>query len=318
MLDSHATERAFGQTVAAVSLRRDVVQVEGPDAGSYLHGQLSQNVLALAVGSSIPTLLLAPQGKVDAWLRLSRLGDDRYWLDVEPGFGSAVLQRLARFKLRVTLELTLLSDQPMISVRGPGSQAGAAALGFVVPPGGAILDWTAGSSGGSDGSRSDDGGFTSRGFDVIGPDAVIPADVPTGPIEALEALRIRLGLPAMGLELDESTIPAAAGIVEQSVDFTKGCYVGQELVARIDSRGNNTPTHLRGLRLDQAAELNPGAEIVQGSTVVGHLTSYAPGTLSGPIALGYLKRSVAIPSRASVTARDGQVVGAELVALPFE
>ncbi|MEO7429244.1 MAG: hypothetical protein ABIY48_07645, partial [Acidimicrobiales bacterium] len=87
-------------TLGAAPIRRDVVRVHGPDAVAFLQGQLSQDVAALAVGASAPSLLLQPTGKVDAWLRVTRMGDDDVLLDVEAGFGPAVHERLRRFKLR--------------------------------------------------------------------------------------------------------------------------------------------------------------------------------------------------------------------------
>ncbi|HJR27055.1 MAG TPA: hypothetical protein VJ804_16370, partial [Acidimicrobiales bacterium] len=92
-------------TAGAVPIRRDVVVVHGPEAVEFLQGQLSQDVAALAVGASAPALLLQPTGKVDAWLRVTRLEDDRLALDVEDGAGEAVAARLRRFKLRTKAEL---------------------------------------------------------------------------------------------------------------------------------------------------------------------------------------------------------------------
>jgi folate-binding protein YgfZ len=115
---------------------------------------------------------------------------------------------------------------------------------------------------------------------------------------ATEAERIRAGVPAMGDELDESTIPAEVGqwFIDASVSFTKGCYTGQELVARIDSRGSNVPRHLRVLAVEGDIEVPVGAEVVVGDTVVGRVTSSADGA-----ALAYVKRTVAPP--AAVTLR---------------
>jgi folate-binding protein YgfZ len=301
VLDVEETEQAFASSAAAVRLGRDVVEVAGPDAGTYLHGQLSQDVLGLAVGSSALTLLLQPQGKVEAWLRLTRMGDDRYWLDVATGYGAPTVARLERFKLRTDAELRLATLE-LVAVRGPAAAAGPFALGFGEPGGGAVLDalWP-----GID------------GFDVLAPDVQLPPGLGEGPPEALEALRIRLGIPAMGAELTDSTIPAAAGIVDRSVDFTKGCYVGQELVARIDSRGSNTPTRLRGIRLAGPMTAAPGAELVQGDLTVGALTSVATRSPIGPIGLAYVKRAVEVPSAAELVAAGGERVAIEIVELPF-
>ena len=87
------------------------------------------------------------------------------------------------------------------------------------------------------------------GWDLLSPEPVPVDGVPEVPAEAFEVRRIEAGLPRMGAELTERTIPAEAGIVEMSVSFTKGCYTGQELVARIDSRGGHVPRRLRGLTL---------------------------------------------------------------------
>jgi folate-binding protein YgfZ len=301
VLDVEQTEQGFAASAVAVRARRDVVEMVGPDAGSYLHGQLSQDVLGLPVGSSAPTLLLQPQGKVDAWLRLTRLGNDRFWLDVDCGYGEPVLARLKRFMLRTDAELGLATLE-MVAVRGPAAGAGPEALGFAVPPDGAIVDglWP-----GVD------------GFDVLAPQVELPAGLAEGPQAALEALRIRLGIPAMGSELTTGTIPAAAGVVERSVDFAKGCYVGQELVARIDSRGSNTPTRLRGLRLERAVPAGHEADVVQGGQKVGSLTSVAPASAIGPVGLGYVKRSVDVPSAAELVGADGQPVPVQIVELPF-
>ena len=259
----------------AVVVERDVVTVEGPDAAAYLQGQLSQDVERLAVGGSAWTFVLQPQGKVDAWFRLTRVGDEAFRADVDAGHGEALLARLQRFLLRTKADLTLTTE-PMVAVRGMATVNGAA-----VP----ALDpaWP-----GID------------GVDLLGTDQ-LPEGVARGTVEALERLRIRAGVPAMGAELTERTIPAEAGVVERSVSFTKGCFTGQELVARIDCRGGNVPRHLR---LGEADEpLTVGAEVLVDGRVVGEVTSAVPAADGGPaLALAYVGRAVEPPA-------DGSVLG---------
>ena len=127
-----------------------------------------------------------------------------------------------------------------------------------------------------------------RGIDVIGPDLGTPDADPMSSEEYAER-RILGGIPAMGSELDESTIPAESGVVAKSVSFTKGCYTGQELVARVDSRGDNTP---RRLRIVSGAGVNPGPgdELELDDASVGVLTSVAP-TRDGWVALAYVRRN---------------------------
>src|ERR1700722_5923856 len=118
--------------VGSVALDRDVLRVSGPDAVSYLQGQLSQDVAALAVGESADSLILTPQGKLDAFLRVSRIGDEELILDVEAGFGDAVAARLARFKLRVHVDIEPLPWRG-VALRGP--RAATAAAGLATNPG---------------------------------------------------------------------------------------------------------------------------------------------------------------------------------------
>ena len=243
---------------------RDVVLVEGPDAREYLQGQLSQDVLALDVGDSAFALLLQPQGKVDAWLRVTRTGDEGFALDVETGWGEHVLARVRRFLLRTKAELRL--EQWPIAVHLDE--------GVDVP----MDAWRVAS-------------------EIAGTTTLLAA---AGGIDGddFETRRIAAGVPRMGRELDESTIPAAAGIVGRSVSFTKGCYTGQELVARIDSRGDRVPTKLR--RVIGRAKV--GDTLVVNGREAGTVTSAAGG-----VALAYVRREVDLPAEATIGAEPVRI-----------
>src|ERR1700722_19835183 len=110
--------RLLKDSVASVPLERDVLKVSGPDAISYLQGQCSQDIAALDVGGYAWTLLLEPQGKVDALLRVSGFGEEDLVLDTEAGFGESVIERLKRFKLRIKADVEPL-DWKTFAVRGP-------------------------------------------------------------------------------------------------------------------------------------------------------------------------------------------------------
>jgi folate-binding protein YgfZ len=157
------------------------------------------------------------------------------------------------------------------------------------------------------------------GVDLLGPDVGVPDGIPEAGVEALEAVRIEAGWPAMGRELDDSVIPAEAGqwLIDASVSFTKGCYTGQELVARVDSRGGNTPRRLRGVVLDAAVAPPEGAVVVVDGDERGRLTSVgaSPG-LGATIALAYVHRSVAPPADA-VVRWDGDDAPARILELPL-
>ena len=290
MPDLEADARALRREVGAVPLARDFVAVRGPEAFTFLQGQLSQDV-SFAPGGSAWSWLLQPQGKVVALVRVLRLGEDDFVLDTDAGWGAAVLERLNRFKLRVKCELAPL-EWSAVALRGPrAAQAAGRGTGHV-----AVADWPG-----------------LPGVDLVGPVPEPPGDVRTCSPEALEAARIEAGVPLMGRELDERTIPAESGVIDQAVSFTKGCYTGQELVARIDSRGGNVPRRLRGVVLAPATPdaLPPaGAALTADGREVGRLTSVARSVeRNAPVALAYVRRELAPPAEATVVWEEASVPG---------
>ncbi len=252
---------------------RDAVVVTGADTFSFLQSLVSQDVEGLADGAVVSSLLLTPKGKVDSWFRLVRVGDDAL-LDCEAGFGDALRTSLERFKLRVKVEISV-PDEPwgMVAVRGVDV--------VDVPPSCQVLpvDWSGGT-----------------GVDVIGPRTdLLQLGVAGLDADAYERARVEAGVPRLGVDLDESTIPQEAWLDRDSVSFTKGCFLGQELVARIDSRGH-VNRQLRRIRpRDPELVLARDAEVEVDGKVVGAVTSAVPG-----LALGYIRREVAPPAGATV------------------
>lgn len=281
--DVGADYLALRQEVGAVELGRDVVRVAGPDAFSFLQGQLSQDV-ALAAGASAWSFLLQPQGKVVALLRVTREADDAFLLDTDAGWGEAVIERLLRFKLRVKCEVEPLAWR-CVAVRGPRAHEVASGGAGMA----AVADWPG-----------------LPGVDLLGEAPTVPPGVRRCSPEAYEAVRIEAGIPVMGRELDERTIPAEAGIVDRSVSFTKGCYTGQELVARIDSRGGNVPRRLRGVVVATDVIPPPGAKVRFEDRDAGELTSVAESLeRRAPVALAYVGRAVSPPADVTVVWEGG-------------
>lgn len=288
--DYLALRREVGVAVG----KRESILVTGDDAEAYLQGQLSQDMATIAPGTSAPSLLLQPQGKIASYLRVTRL-DDGFVLDVDTGAVETTVTRLERFKLRTAVDF-VVTDWVSLSFRGPGT------VGLTTPdaPVKAEVDWS---------------GLV--GVDVIGPELSVPAGVTVVSDDAWEAVRIEAGVPAMGSELTEDTIPEAAGIVETAVSFTKGCYTGQELVARIDSRGGNVPKRLRGLVMQSNVLPPVGSELVLDDRVVGEVTSVAESLdLRAPVALCYAARSVEPPAVLEVRWAGGSAPG-EVRSLPL-
>ncbi|WP_426572359.1 YgfZ/GcvT domain-containing protein [Aquihabitans sp. McL0605] len=276
---------------------RDVVTVSGPDAATYLQGQISQDVLGLAIGASASTFVLAPQGKVDGWGRIRRTADDSFAIDVDAGAGDAWQPRLSRFLLRTKAAIAVTPEVATLSVRGAEAPASLADDALPLPGLGAV------------------------GFDLVGADAAAVAELPSGAVEVdasdLEPFRIRAGVPAWGSELDGDTIPATVGqwVIDSSVSFTKGCYTGQELVARIDSRGGNVPRHLMGIVIDGPPPA-PGTVITVDGAAAGAVTSSAlDGERGETVALGFVPRSIEVGAEGTKAEVAG--VPARLVALPI-
>ncbi|MDQ6725836.1 MAG: hypothetical protein M3066_06700 [Actinomycetota bacterium] len=300
MTDINADYHAFRTSAGAVTLPRDFVRATGPDVVTFLQGQLSQDVATLAADGSTWALLLQPQGKVVALLRVLRLGDEEYVLETDAGFGAAVVERLNRFKLRVKCDLDPLG-WTCLAVRGPEAAALVAAGG--------------GGTAGVHVVAADWPGLP--GADLVGEAPVAPGGVRACSMAAYEAVRIEAGIPVMGREIDEKTIPAEVGVVDRSVSFTKGCYTGQELVARIDSRGGNVPRHLRGIIVCDGASAPAGATIEVDAKAVGALTSVAvsPGRGS-TVALALVRRAVEAPAEV-ILSWDGGTAPARVEALPL-
>lgn len=210
---------------------RDTVRASGADAGTYLQGQISQDVESLVDGATAWSLLLQPTGKLVSWFRIHRVGADEYLLDIDAGHAEAMIGRLERFKLRTDVSFEAVDH---ISIPAP-------------------VEW---------------------------PGAADPSD---------ERLRILAGMPRMGAELTEQTIPGEGGerFIDLSVSFTKGCYTGQELVARIDSRGGNVPRPIRVLVAEGPVEVDD--DVTLDGDVVGRVSSAV-----GDVALAPLKRRVEI------------------------
>jgi folate-binding protein YgfZ len=287
LADVDADYAALRTAAGAVRLRRDHIRVAGPDAASFLQGQLSQDVDAVADGGSAWSFLLQPQGKVDALVRVRRHGGEEFFLDVDGGFGDAVMARLNRFKLRVKVDVDGAALHTL-AIRGP--QATAPSL-----DGRAI--------------RAVDASWPGLpGFDLVADEEPPPPEgVPVCALDAYETVRIEAGIPVMGREVTEATIPPELGIVERTVSFTKGCFTGQELVARIEARGGHVPRRLRGV-VGDGTTLAPGDALFVGDKKVGVVTSaaYSPAR-KATVALAFVARSVEPPAEVVVGSQTAPV-----------
>jgi tRNA-modifying protein YgfZ len=263
-----SSEQAYEtvQSGTPLELDLDVIEVRGPDAVAYLQGQMSQDVAAMEVSSSmVASLLLEPTGKLGFLVGIARVAEDAFVVTVDRPSGPDVVARLERFKLRTDAEVRTSADEWHVVTSLVTTVGAGPTFASELTEHGLGLD--------------DD---LSAAYDVV---------------------RIERGVPRMRNEVRGEIIPAELGqpLIDAAASFTKGCYTGQELVARVDSRGGNVPRHLQGLVLDGSAVPAPGDELVVDDKVVGELTSSAwSPRLGAPIALGFVHRSVEVPGTVAV------------------
>src|SRR5918995_437296 len=229
--------------------QRGVLFVSGAEAADYLESQLTNEVESLAPGKGCYAALLDRKGHMQADLRVLRLAPAELWLDTERVAAERLRRHLDMYRIGrdVTVE-DVSAGHAIISVIGPAA-AEAAGAGPLAPE---HAHRELGS-----GRRAV---ATDLGVDLIvpasGAEAARTALLEAGAVEVSEAaaeiLRVESGRPRYGAEMTEATIPAEAGINERAVSFTKGCYIGQETVARLHYKGKPN-RHLRGLRLSSPA-----------------------------------------------------------------
>jgi folate-binding protein YgfZ len=251
-----------------VSIERDVITITGSDAKTYLHSQLSQDIASMQPGEVRSSLLLQPTGKVDSLLRVTCAAADRFVLDCDPGFGESTVARLNRFKIRVNADIEL-QRQTWRAIRTTSSVADLAKIDQPFDMSGAIPAWR------SDGTA----------FDVFSPTMALPTTLREGTRDEFVASRVRALWPEMGVDITTDMIPAETSVVDVAVSFTKGCYPGQELVERMDSRGSMAPRRL--CRVICAPGVKAGDDVVVNDEIVGVFT-----TVAGDIALALIKRGV--------------------------
>ena len=264
---NNPVNKNLNDNIIACEIEHLVFVVTGADAGKYLHSQLSNDIASLPVGGSRYSFVLEPMGKVIALVRVTRTEEETFILDSEnvEGLGEQLLTRLNRFKIRVKADIAV-STQKYLSLRSRDSSPIEQA-GFTVSQwgSGAVIDAPL---------ATVDNSMVSQ-FVQVSP-------------EEFDALRIRSSWPAMGSEIIAGeTLPAATGAVPIAVSFTKGCYPGQELVERMDSRGSTAPKNLRLLTGSIVDNAKSGDAVIVNGETVGEFTSVA-----SDCALAYVARAV--------------------------
>jgi tRNA-modifying protein YgfZ len=295
--DPYAEQRALARAAGLVDRsHREIVRIAGEDRLSWLHSLTTQDLEHLEPGSAAQALVLSPQGHIEHHLTLADDGT-AVWAHVEPGTAGALLAFLQsmRFLLKVDLA-DVTSDFAVLTLMGPQRPAAA--------PDGAVVAMP----------------------DAFGMDVVVPRDrlseiaaavadggAAVAGLAAYEALRIAAHRPRFGLDTDHKTLPHEVGWIETAVHLTKGCYRGQETVARVHNLGH-PPRRLILLHLDGSEDRLPvhGDPVTRDDTTVGFVGSAARHFELGPVGLGLIKRTVPVDA----ALRAGGVPAAQEVVVP--
>jgi aminomethyltransferase len=287
---------------------RGLIRVTGADRVRFLNGMLTADVAALQPGAAAPALQLDRKGHVlaDLWVLAE---PDALWLDTTPGTEAELAAVLEKHV--IADDVTLASHSAAVrelALEGPGARAAARAAGGAEPAEGhfvradfrgASVIWLAG------------GDVTREGLRAVAPREVADELVRALALPALDAshaevLRLAAGIPALGRDVTPRNFPQEARL-EHAISFKKGCYIGQEIVARIQSRGavNRVLVLLRTQSL-----VAPGAAVTVDGANAGQVTSSAESRATGPLALAYLKVEHArAGQRAVVDAVGAEVAG---------
>jgi tRNA-modifying protein YgfZ len=242
---------------------REFVRVAGPDAADYLQRMVSNDVEALQAGEACPALLLTAKARVIAPLVVLRRGDEDFLLLTEPGLGEVVRSHLARMRLRARCEIEPEQHESVLVFDGDA--------GFAT-------DWP-------------------RARETLD-----SGHAPTLSEEELELRRIESGVPRWEREIDDRILPAEAGLDETHVSFSKGCYPGQEPVARLHYRGHPN-RRLRVVALDEVPEYD--TPLLHDGREVGRVTSAARREDGSVAALAYVRTEVPDDAPLALAARAG-------------
>ncbi len=293
---------------------RDVLTVSGADRLSWLHSLTSQHLERLADGAGPEALVLSPNGHVEHHLVLAELAGTT-WADVEPGTGAALQTFLDRMRFMLRVEPALVTgDWALLSLVGPRAPEVLAAAGLPAPE---TPHTVTGLLDGGWVRRMPplgDGGATT--FDLLVPradlaaraDALTAAGAGPAGLDAYEALRVEARRPRLGVDSDHRTIPNELEWLSTAVHLDKGCYRGQETVARVHNLGR-PPRRLVLLHLDGISEdlSVPGTPVLSGAREVGRVGTVVRHHELGVVALALVKQSVA-PDAALTVAGSGASV----------
>jgi folate-binding protein YgfZ len=303
-----------GAAIGSLSPRAQVA-VAGKDRASYLQGLLTNDIVGLEPGSGCYAVWLSPQGRMLTDMHVLESGG-MILLDLPAETAVATLERLDQFIFSEDVQVGSMADT-LVAVWVHGPRA-AGVLEAALDEAQGLGEWQD--------YRHAQLEFAGQPVSVVRIDQLgVPGyctyveraqsprlvsalqDRGARPVapEALEAARIEAGYPLFGVDMNDTTIPLEAGIEQRAISFTKGCYVGQEIIIRVLHRGGGrVAKKLVAMRVDGAQPAR-GAALLAGNKEVGHVTSAALSPVLGPVALGYVHRDFVEPGTALDVAVEG-------------
>lgn len=313
--DPHAEQRALAAGRGAVDLsHRGVITVTGPDRLTWLHSLTTQHLERLAPGESTTALILSPHGHVEHELHMTDDGEAT-WITVEPGRAADLVAYLDSMRFMLRVDVQDVTDEWAV-VWQPVRERDPERVTWLVP---ADIAGAGSSEAGSDRGGDASKYVRQRPDHLVGREVLVPraelldvlADDRSG-TWALEALRVAAAAPRLGLETDHRTLPHEVGWIGPAVHLSKGCYRGQEAVARVHNLGA-PPRRLALLHLDGGAEILPahGDPVVAGDREIGWIASSARHHELGPIATAVLKRTVDPGADLIVRTASGDVAASQ-------
>ncbi len=325
-----AEHRAVRRTVGLADRSyRGKLRFTGKDRITFLQGQITNDVKQLTEGQGLYAALLTIKGKMLADLELFQEGD-AILMDLEPALIEKIRTQLSRYILAANVKIEDVSEKTThLALQGPASIDLLIELsGEALPPlsergvvrrslkGHPVMIIKTAYTG-------------EEGYDLLLPVAVASSvwnllmeagyGIGIRPIgfEALESLRIEAGIPRYGMDMDENVFPVEAGLEEKAISYTKGCYTGQEPIARIKHRGQAN-RHLIGFILDDPMPPQKGDKVLKDGQEVGYITSgIISPTLEKAVALGYLRRELAESGQSVMILRGEKPIPASVASLPF-
>jgi folate-binding protein YgfZ len=316
--------RALTSDAALIDLSfRSRICLLGGDREKFLHGQVTNEILRLPVGQGTYAALVTAKGKLETDLFIYKLQEELL-LDFEPGLTQKIIDRLSKYIIAEDVQIVDVAPHySLLSVQGPRSAELLAAASFLPSLPEKPFHWTKATTPNGDLYVTQNSRFGPHGFDLFVPIADAPSIAeklsgtiqPVG-LDACEISRIENGIPRFGVDMDESNL-APEALRENAISYAKGCYIGQEVIARIRTYGQVAKA-LRLLRLpDDLANLPVrGEKLFKGEREIGFITSATVSPKHGhKIALGYVRKEANTPGE-SLTLGSPQGPGVLVLAAP--